>query len=262
VNDYGVEGWDGKTTGDKGIRGRRFFDFMMRILKMLRKRKHADVIPRLRVGFQAHFRSGGQLSSGAAKEPLDFDPSSIRKQVARFKKKGLRICVTECDLELPEILVGRKKRKLVVDHLRYVATGVKLEKGLPKPGTGTPKDEFVKDRNGFTATYFANAITKKRYDKAFTVQRDLARDAIGAILSSGNVESFIWWDLEDDLPVKFFGGANFRYHGYLFHRHLVCPKCKDDAAMQMHYDNGDVIYKKPKYWGAVAAFKSPRRAVI
>jgi hypothetical protein len=47
----------------------------------------------------------------------------------------------------------------------------------------------------------------------------------------------------------------------LFHRYLVCPHCKNDPAMKVDTAGLD-LYRKPKYWAAVAAFFSPSRAGI
>lgn len=253
VNDYGVEGYDGKK-GVLGMRGYRFFILIRELLRRLPD----TAKQKLRVGFQAHLRSGGQLeNSGAAKEPLDFRPSSIRKQVARFKKLGeqhkvpLKICITECDLELPPVPAKGEDIALAPEHIQ-AATTIRYK----KKGKWRRRKRKAGDPPYDEAAFFKNR--RKLYLRAFNRQRDLQRDAIAAILRSGNVQSFEWWDTEDGL-VPQGGGSNFRYHGYLFHRRIVCDKCKDAPDMQVH--NGQyVLYRKPCYWGSVAAFRNPTEA--
>lgn len=263
VNDYGVEGHDGK----KGVLGMRGYRFYVLIREMLR-RLSPSARHKLRVGFQAHMRSGGQLeSSGAAKEPLDFRPSSIRKQVEAFRKLGakygvpLKICVTEFDLELPRVPAKGPDIALYPEHhaaaerartvpLRDAGGKVVKKQGKPVRRPRKPEDPP-----------WEPAFFKKRaqlYQRAFKKQRDLQRDTVAALLRSGNVQSISWWDVEDGLLPRD-GGSNFRYHGYLFHRHVVCPHCK--AAPDVRVDNGEYpIYRKPAYWGTVAALRSPTEA--
>lgn len=225
VGDYGIEGWDGKS-GTLGMRGHHYYRMISRMKKLLLARGKASAVAKLRVGFQAHLRSGGQLGSLAAKEPLDFRPSSIRKQVRRFKKLGIPCVVTECDLELPSVKHKKRYKSLAFEHAAL---------GKTNP-----------------AAYFANRARRKVYEGAFRTQRDLARDAIASLLDAGNLESLVWWSPDDDLA-EAHGGTNFRYHGYLLHRYVGCSKC--GAAMKVQGR-----YKKPKYWGTVAAFKAPRKA--
>lgn len=227
IGDYGNEGWDGKSNMI-GMRGHHFYRFVSRIRGMLLARGNTKAVGMLRAGFQAHLRSGGQLGSLAAKEPLDFRPSSIRKQVARFKKLGIPCVVTECDLELPSPpkWKSNKYKSLAEEHAAL---------GKTNP-----------------AKYFANKKRRTIYEAAFKIQREMARDALAALLSAGNVESFVWWSPDDDLA-EAHGGTNFRYHGYLLHRYIGCKKCGASIKVQGRY-------KKPKYWGAVAAFKGPRSA--
>lgn len=260
VNDYGVEGYDGK----KGVLGMRGYRFHVLIRELL-KRLSPTAKQRLRVGFQAHMRSGGQLdNSGAGREPLDFRPSSIRRQVAAFRALGeqhgvpLKICVTEFDLELPLSPAKGKDIALYPEHRAAAERG----KTVPlRDGNGKvvkKKGKAVRRPRKPGDPPWEPGFFKKRtqlYRRAFRKQRDLQRDAIAAILRSGNVQSFEWWDIEDGL-IPQAGGTNFRYHGYLFHRHVVCPHCKDASKMQVPAGDG-VLYRKPSYWGTVAAFRDP-----
>ncbi|HEY0137292.1 MAG TPA: hypothetical protein VGB85_24585, partial [Nannocystis sp.] len=259
VNDYGIEGYDEKG-GLTGLRGFRFRELMQGILDRV---KDPALLKRLRVGLQGHLNSGGELDTGSktkaasARKELesrgernDFRVSSVRKQMQWFKSKGLRVCVTECDLVLPTVtyevkVPGKKKLKTLEaldEHIR-LGTHVVTENGKPK----------IKKKPGFSAHKFFNSKLRRRpYLDAFAKQRIQQRDLINAILGSGNVDSFSWWDFDDDLPEDH-AGSNFRYHGYLFHEHLVCKHCKNHPAMQVADETG-ILYKKPSYWGTVAAF--------
>ncbi|EYF05396.1 PAAR-like domain-containing protein [Chondromyces apiculatus] len=261
VNDYGVEGYDGKRSA-LGARGYRFLELMRTLRRRLLKKETPDdakILPRLRAGFQAHLRSGGELGSTRAKsDRLDFRPRSIRRQVAALKKLKLHVCVTECDLELPAYSVCKNGKKQTVD-LPAMPFEAATETVEVQDASGNKQQVRRLRSTDIERQYFQKERAK--YLKVFAIQRDLSRDILAAILWHGTVDSFIWWDFEDCLPDGKCG-STFRYHGYLFHRHLVCTKCKDDPAMKVPYGAKpeEVFYKKPKYWGAVAAFKSPRRA--
>ncbi len=255
VNDYGIEGCDEKH-GLTGMRAQRFREL---IEGMLARIKDPALLGRLRIGLQAHLKSGGELgadskSKGKAKkgelegsgERNDFGVTSVRKQMQWFKARKLRICVTECDLLLPDVkyevkVPGKKKLQPREGLDEHVALGT-VDGKKKKPGF---------DADGF----FNSKLRRTPYLRAFTTQRKQQRDLVAAILGQSNVDSFVWWDFDDDLQEDA-GGSNFRYHGYLFHRHLVCKHCKHHPSMQVADDAG-TYYKKPNYWGTVAAFMSP-----
>ena len=166
-------------------------------------------------------------------------------------KVPLKICVTELDLELPPVPKKGDDIKLYEEHAEAASTIRVKKKGKwvrrKRKPTDKPFDEqaFFKNRD-------------QLYRRAFTIQRDLVRDSVAAILRSGNVQSFEWWDLEDGLLPQN-GGSNFRYHGYLFHKYVVCKHCQNSPDVQV--DNGTYkIYRKPAYWGSVAAFRDPAQA--
>jgi hypothetical protein len=260
VNDYGVEGHDGKK-GVLGMRGYRFFVLIRELLARL----GPTAKQKLRVGFQAHMRSGGQLeNSGAGREPLDFRPSSIRRQVEEFRRLGekhgvpLKICITEFDLELPPAPAKGKDIALYPEHRAAAERGKTVPLRDANGKVIKKKGKTVRRPREPTDPPWEPGFFNKRaqlYTRAFRKQRDLQRAAIAAMLRSGNVQSFEWWDIEDGL-IPQAGGSNFRYHGYLFHRHVVCPHCK--AAPDMQVPAGDVVlYRKPSYWATVAAFRDP-----
>ncbi len=247
VNDYGIEGCDGEH-GLMGMRAQRFRELMAGVLAGVKDTP--GLTQRLRVGMQAHLKSGGELGADAGGgENNDFRVSSVRKQMKWLKARNLRVCVTECDLLLDDVKykVKVKKKQVTKEGLHeHIEQGTAVV-----PGKGRKK------KPGFSAqAFFDHKVRRRPYLKAFAAQRLDLRDLMAAMLGGGNVDSFVWWDFDDDLPDDA-GGSNFRYHGYLYHRYLVCAHCKSQASMQVHDDSGITYYKKPCYWGAVAAFQSP-----
>jgi hypothetical protein len=239
VNDYGIEGCDGER-GLTGMRGQRFRELMTGLLA--RVGNDPALRARLRVGLQGHLKSGGELDGDETGERNDFELSSVRKQMRWFHDKKLRLCVTECDLQLD------------IPSKEHVDKGTVVEGGVRKkvPGYEQTMDFF----------FVKNKKRRQRYVEAFRAQRLDQRDLLAAILGWGNLDSLAWWDFMDDLP-EGQAGSNFRYHGYLFHPFLVCDYCKNDPLMQAIDDpvveNGPnkIYYKKPNYWGTVAALKKP-----
>ena len=172
INDYDVEGWDGGHS-KRGERGRLFYELVSDLVHLLAKGKRKVPRNKIAAGFQMHVPATDKPSEGYHQ---DYRPSSIRQQVERFRKLGVKVIVTEIDVEV----AGMKQ--LEKEQTAALAKGTDL-------GAFTTKNQ-------------------KRYTALFRTQQKRYYELLRAVLDGGNCNSVTTWSLRD-------GPTQFRPLGYM-----------------------------------------------
>lgn len=174
INDFDVEGWDGGSSS-RGERGRLFYELVRWLVGELAKGPRSVPRKNIAAGFQMHVP---ETDKAVGRYRQDYRPASIQKQVERFKKLGVKVYVTEIDVEVPGM--GQ------------------LEKELKKADPHKPplhEAAFAKKH-------------RRRYEAVYQAQKKRYHDLFRALLDGGNCPSITTWGILD-------GPTQFRFHGYM-----------------------------------------------